>query len=223
MPHIRVLLADDHALVRQGIRTALELVEDIEVVGEAADGERALALAKQLTPDVIVCDVRLPVLSGIEVVRQLKHYSPNTKILILSAFDNDEFIFETIANGATGYLLKTTAANELPDAVRKANVGQMVLDPPAAAKLSRMLGGALKSSGQDLLSSREMDILGLAAQGLKNKEIAKKLNLSTRTIEGHFARIFMKLSVSSRVEAINAGLARRIIDPDKRYDKSVEP
>ncbi len=201
---IRVVLAEDHSVVRQGILHVMEQTPDIKVIGEAENGEKALEICKDLKPDVLIIDVRMPFLSGIEVIRSLKDISPETKSLVLSAYDDDDYVFEAMANGASGYILKTTDANELPDFVRRANNRQTIMDPIAAAKLSFMLSSKTANAKKGNITPREQEIIDLAAQGLRNKAIAKQLNLSVRTVEGHFSRILTKLSVSSRIEAIRA-------------------
>jgi len=215
---IRILLAEDHSIVRQGIRRILEKTSGFIVVGEAEDGEQALTLAKDLQPDVLICDIRLPILGGIEVIRHLSEFSPHTKSLVLSAFDDDEYVFETMAAGASGYLLKTMDAKIIPEAVKRAYCGELVLYPPVAGIFARLLGSASPSANKEPLTAREREIVTLAAQGLKNKAIAKELNTSVRTVEGHFSRIFSKLSVSSRLEAINICLDKHLID--KKKDES---
>lgn len=211
---IRVVLADDHPLLRQGIRHVLEQTEDIEVVGETGNGEQALELVKSLKPDILICDIRMPVLSGIEVIRRLKEYSPGTRSVILSAYDNDEYVFEAMANGASGYLLKTADVNEFSETVRRINAGQTIMHPSAATKLTRLLSGTSPSTRNELLTAKEKEILNLAARGLRNKAISKELNMSVRTVEGHFSRIFLKLSVSSRIEAIKALQSQPVINTD---------
>ena len=211
---IRVVVAEDHSIVRQGIRRVLEQTAGIEVVGEAGNGSEALELVKNLQPDVLICDIRMPVLSGIEVIRRLKEYSPETRSLVLSAYDDDEYVFEAMANGASGYILKTADANEFPETVRRINAGQTIMHPSAAAKLTRLLSGTLPEAKNELLTAKEREIIKLAARGLRNKTIAKQLNLSVRTVEGHFSRIFDKLSVSSRVEAIKAAQSMTVVDVD---------
>ncbi len=209
---IRVLLADDHSVVREGIRRVLEQAGDIDVVGEAADGQQTLDLVGSLKPDVLLCDIRLPVLSGIEVVRRAKDHWTGTRSVVLSAHDEDEYVLEAMGAGASGYLLKTMDAAKLPEAVRRANSGETVLYPPVSEQFSRLLGGASITTKPEPLTSREREILSLASQGARNQEIAEKLGLSVRTVEGHFARIFVKLSVSSRLEAVRVAETRGIVN-----------
>lgn len=212
---IRVVLAEDHPVFRHGIRRVLEQTPDIKVVGETGDAEECLALLKSLQPDVMVCDIRMPGLGGIELVRRCREQSPRTRSLVLSAYDDDEYILETLGAGASGYILKTVEANELAEAIRRVASGQTVLYPPAAEKLARLLSGVLPGGKSEPLSGREREIMGLAARGLSNKGIAKKLGLSVRTVEAHFSRIFVKLSVSSRLEAVNVARSRHLIDEEK--------
>ncbi len=209
---IRVLLADDHSVVREGVRRVLEQAADIEVVGEAADGQQALDLVGSLRPDVLLCDIRLPVLSGLEVVRHAKDHSAGTRSVVLSAHDEDEYLLEAMGAGASGYLLKTMDVTRLPEAVRRANSGETVLYPPVSEQFSRLLGGSSVATKQEPLTPREREILSLAAQGSRNQDIAEKLGLSVRTVEGHFARIFVKLSVSSRLEAVRVAVTRGIVN-----------
>lgn len=214
LKRISVVLAEDHSAVREEIRHVLERAEDIKVVGEAENGKEALDLVKNLEPDVLICDIRMPILSGIEVIRRLKECSLRTRSIVLSSYDDDEYVFGAMANGASGYLLKTADANEFSETVRRVNAGQMVMDAPAAVKLARLLGGTLPGARKELLSPRETEILNLAAGGLMDNAIAKQLNLSVRTVEGHFSRILGKLSVSSRLEAINAIRFQPVNDKD---------
>ena len=209
---IRVLLADDHSVVREGIRRVLEKAGDIDVVGEAADGQQALDLVASLKPDVLLCDIRLPALNGVEVVRQAKDRYQGTKSVVLSAHDEDEYVLEAMGAGASGYLLKRMDAGKLPEAVRRAHSGETVLYPPVSEQFSRLLGGASLSTKQEPLTSREREILSLASQGARNQEIAEELGLSVRTVEGHFARIFVKLAVSSRLEAVRVAETRGIVN-----------
>ena len=214
--HISVLLADDHQVVRYGVRRALEGTPDITVVGEAGSGDQALSMLKELRPDVMICDVRLPDISGIEVVRHARENSPVTRSLVLSAHDEDDYVLEAMAAGASGYLLKTMDVNRLPEAVRRVHAGETVLYPPVSQQFSRLLSGDALPANDEPLTTREREILGLAAHGLRNKDIADRLGLSVRTVEGHFARIFVKLSVESRLEAVRAGIARGLLDDEQK-------
>lgn len=214
MEPTRIVLADDHWLMRDETRRILEQCLDLKVVGEAEDGPQALELAEHLQPDIIVLDIRMPKLNGIEVVRQMKERSPRTKVLILTAYDDDDYILAVMAAGALGYLLKTARANELIDAVRRVHQGEPVLHPAIAAKVARLWARNRDSTGQEFsqpLSSREREVMQLAAKGLRNKAIADKLNISTRTVEGHFNSIFNKLGVSSRLEAVLYAISRHLV------------
>ena len=218
MSYIRILLAEDHALVRQGTRRILEEHPDLQVVGEAEDGEQALELVKRLNPDVAILDIRMPGLSGVDVVRQINGNSPATRILILSAFDDDEYILALMEAGVSGYLLKTAQANELVDAVRRVAEGKNVLHPDIAMKIARLWARRRTLSGQDVsgqLSSREMEVLRLDAKDLSAKAIADKLSISVRTVNGHFDSIYNKLGVSSRIGAVLYALSHHLVAPDE--------
>ncbi len=214
MEPIRIVLADDHWLMRDETRRVLEQSPDLKVVGEAEDGQQALELVQQLQPDVLVLDIRMPKLNGIEVLQQLKEASPKTKTLILTAFDDDDYILALMAAGALGYLLKTARADELIDAVKRVHQDEPVLHPIIAAKVARLWARNRESTGQESsepLSPREREILQLATMGLRNKAIADKLNISNRTVEGHFNNIFNKFGVSSRVEAVLYAISHHIV------------
>ena len=206
MERIRVLIADDHALVRDGTRRILEAERDMEVVGEAGDGEEAVALASTLKPDVAIIDIDMPKLNGIEVTRQIKALYPETAILILTAYSDDQFVYSLLEAGAAGYLLKSIRSPELVDAVRALHAGESVLHPAIARKvLNRFVSSsekARKREPSEALTQREMDILKLVTRGLSNKEIADELFLSMRTVQGHLGSIFSKLGVGSRTEAV---------------------
>jgi DNA-binding NarL/FixJ family response regulator len=206
---VRVLIAEDHAVVREGTRRILERDSKIETVGEAADGRQAVTLCSQLKPDVILLDLRLPLLGGIEAMELIRGVSPETRVLILSAFDDDDYVFAALEGGAAGYLLKTAHGMEVIEAIHSVNRGDVVLHPSVAIKLIRARKAEREGDRMDVLSERESEILGLAAKGLRNKDIARQLGLSTRTVEGHFSHIFTKIGVSSRTEAVLFGASQR--------------
>ncbi len=206
MDKIRILIAEDHVVVREGTRQILEQEPDLEVVAEAGDGEEAVRLAGSSNPDVAIIDIAMPKLDGIQATRQIKALYPAIVVLILTAYDDDQFVFSFLEAGAAGYLLKSVRGRELVDAVRAVHRGESVLHPAIARKvLNHFVPGPGKPTRQEskeLLSEREMDVLKLAATGLRNEDIANKLCLSLRTVQGHLSHIFNKLGVSSRTEAI---------------------
>jgi DNA-binding NarL/FixJ family response regulator len=209
---IKIVLADDHWLMRDEMRRILERQSDLAVVGEAENGEQALALAKSLEPDIILLDVRMPKLSGVEVLRELAESAVNTKVIILTAYDDDDYILALMGAGARGYLLKTVRAGELIDAIKRVHAGETVLDPEVSAKLALFWSREHQPSGKDeSLSSREAEIIRLVATGLRNRAIAETLHISERTVEGHMNSIFNKLGVSSRVEAVLYALSRHLV------------
>lgn len=206
MGHIRILIADDHALVRQGTIHLLKDDSEIEVVAEADDGEAAVELAAKYKPDVALVDIAMPKLDGIEVTSQIKALCPETKVLILSAYDEDQFVFRLIEAGADGYLLKNIHSHELIEAIRALYLGDSVLHPSIARKVvGHLSSNNKKHKGKEplkVLTEREEQILKLIMQGSSNKEIAAKLGLSTRTVEGHMAQTFNKLGVNTRIGAM---------------------
>ena len=206
MDRIRILIADDHTLVRDGTRRILESEKDLEVVAEASNGEEAVALTSSLRPDIAIIDIAMPVLDGIEVTRQIKALYPETAILILTAHDNDQFIYSLLEAGAAGYLLKSVRSQELVDAVRALHAGESVLHPAIARKVLNYFaspsGRDKKQGRSETLTQRELDILKLVTKGFTNKEIADELSLSARTVQRHLESIFNKLQVGSRTEAV---------------------
>lgn len=207
---IKILLCEDHLIMRQGIRRLLEDEPGLEIVGEASNGEEAVQLVTELNPDVVVMDMAMPKLNGIEATRQIKLIRPETVILILSAYDDDEYVFALLKAGAAGYLLKSVSGNELVAAIRAVHRGEPALDPLVAKKVMNYFRLKEKSTQTQAestqLSDREIDIIKLAAKGMTNKDIAESLHLSYRTVEGHLRDAFDKLGVSSRTEAVLQGL-----------------
>ena len=213
MEPIRIVLADDHGLMRQGTRHILEQSPDLRVVGEAEDGAEALDLIERLRPDVAILDIRMPKLNGIDLVRKMKDVAPQTAALMLTAYDDDDYILALMDAGALGYLLKTTRASELIDAVLRVHQGETVLHPAIARKVALLWSRRRSSSvaeRSEQLSPRELGVLELAAKGLRNRAIAEELSISVRTVEGHFRGILAKLGVSSRVEAVLYALSHNL-------------
>jgi len=209
---IRILLAEDHVVVRQSIRQFLDREHDLEVVGEASEGLEAVQLAIQLKPDVVVMDVAMPKLNGIEATKQIKASLPSTAILALTAYDFDEYVFALLEAGAAGYLLKDVSQHELINAIRAVHRGESVLHPAIASKVVARFRQSAAKPGSDeklgLLSEREVEVLKMAARGMSNKEIASEISLSLRTVEAHIGSIFNKLGVGSRTEAVVYGLKK---------------
>lgn len=206
MKKIKILIADDHAFVREGTRRILEQEPDLEVVAEAGDGEEAVRLASDLKPDVAIIDVAMPKLDGIEATRRIKALCPAVAVLVLSAYDDDQFVFGLLEAGAAGYLLKSVRGREIVDAIRAVDAGESVLHPSVARKVLNRFASvssrAQRKKPLELLTDREMEVMRLVTKGLSNKDIADELCLSVRTVQGHLANIFNKLRVSSRTEAV---------------------
>jgi DNA-binding NarL/FixJ family response regulator len=206
---IRVILVDDHAVVRKGIREFLEDEGDIQVVAEAADGKAALALIGENEPDVVVLDIQMPGLNGIDLTRQLRATANPVGILVLTAYDDDPYIMAGIEAGANGYVLKSASPEEIVRAVRAVYEGQSAVDPAVASKLIEYLSGrsgTAASKAPESLTDRELEVLALVAQGLTNRAIGRRLGISDRTVQGHLANVFSKLGASSRTEAVMAAV-----------------
>jgi two-component system, NarL family, response regulator LiaR len=217
MDEIKIIIADDHTVVRKGTRQILEEEPDLKVVGEASDGEEAMQLVTSLKPDIAIVDIAMPVMDGIEVTRRIKKTSPNTAVLILSTYDNDEYVFALLEAGAAGYLLKDVSGQDIINAIRAIRRGESVLHPVITRKVMNRFIPAVKGekgttrtadNGVKVLGDREMEVLCLASKALSNQEIADKLGLSLHTVEAHMGHIFDKLGVSSRTEAVLYALKR---------------
>lgn len=207
---IRVILADDHALVREGTRRILEASGKVAVVAEASDGQEAVAAVEQHHPDLAIIDIGMPGINGIEATRRIKAVQPHVSVLILTVHDDDQFIFAVLQAGAAGYLLKDVDGHQLVQAVEAVHSGESVLHPAVIYKvLSRLAGGeqgdAPTVSGEPL-TDREHEVLKLAARGMANKQIGDTLDLSVRTVQAHLSHVFRKLDVGSRTEALLHGL-----------------
>jgi len=212
MSVIKVLVAEDHLITRQGICRLLEDERSLTVIGEAGDGEEAVQMVTEMHPDVVIMDIAMPKLNGIEATRQIKLICPATAVLILSAYDDDEYVFGLVEAGAAGYLLKTASSEELTRAIQAVHKGEPVLDPVIARKVLNRLRFPGKTPRaarlSEHLSDREVDVIKLAAKGMSNKDIADELYLSRRTVEGNLRNIFNKLGVGSRTEAVLYGLRK---------------
>jgi len=217
---IRVMLVDSHALVREGTRVFLERESDLEVVAEAADGLEAVELAEKHRPDVIIMGVAMPKLNGIEATRRIKAQHPTTAVLILTAYDIDQYIFDLLEAGAAGYLLKDIRMRDLVQAVRAVYAGESILHPAVTKKvIDRFVGKSAAAEPQETstpehLTRRETEVLKLAAEGMSNREIADSLVISIRTVQVHFSNIFAKLGVGSRTEAVVYALRNEWFDLD---------
>jgi DNA-binding NarL/FixJ family response regulator len=207
MNRTRLLIVDDHPVVRDGLRGMLETQPYLEVVGEASDGTEALKLAAELEPDLVLMDLRMPGMDGVTATREIKNHQPRIQVLVLTTYDSDADILPAIEAGATGYLLKDTSRDELYRAIRAAARGEPVLAPSVASRLM----GRMRSPAEEKLSSRELEVLGLVAEGASNSDIAGRLHISQATVKSHLIHIFDKLGVSDRTAAVTVALQRGLI------------
>ena len=215
---IRVLLADDQALVRQGFRLIVDLESDMEVVGEASNGREVLRFTRQLQPDVIVMDIRMPELDGIEATRELKTAGTPTRVLILTTFDLNEYVYESLRAGASGFLLKDVPSAQLVAGIRTVATGDALLAPALTRRLiehfiRRPPPGAIAPRGLETLTERELDVLTLLARGMSNTEIASALFLGEATIKTHIGRVLQKLGLRDRVQAVVFAYESGLIQP----------
>ncbi|KTB48258.1 MULTISPECIES: response regulator transcription factor [Dehalogenimonas] len=218
MAKTRILIADDHAVLREGMRRLLEQEKDMEVVGEASDGEEAVRFVDEMKPDVVLMDIVMPKLTGVEATKLIKKANPSTCILILTAYSDIRYILGLLEAGASGYLLKSARADEIVGAIRAVRSGESVLDSMATRKLLERVVNLSKETPEDKsrgqLSPREIEILRLAARGMSNRDIAEKLELSMRTVKAHLSNIFNKMRCSCRTEAIVKGFREGYVTLD---------
>jgi DNA-binding NarL/FixJ family response regulator len=217
---IRVLVADDHALFRQALRGILSTEPDLELIGEAGDGEEAVRMAAELVPDVVLMDVRMPKLAGIDAARQISTQLPSTKIVMLTVSDEDGDLFEAIKAGASGYLLKEVDPAEIADAIRQIHAGQSLLSPAVASKLVSEFAALSKRADEKAmrpsLTARELEVLTLAADGLTNRQIGRRLEISENTVKNHIRNILEKLHLHSRMEAVLYAVREELIDLESK-------
>jgi DNA-binding NarL/FixJ family response regulator len=209
---IRVLLADDHAVVRAGICQFLEQAPDIQVIAEAGDGEMARNLIEEHKPDVAVLDIQMPEATGIEVTRWVRANYREVGVLVLTAYDDDPYVMAVLQAGANGYVLKTAAPTDIVQAVRDVNEGKSALDPRITHKLmAHIAGRSLPEAEYESLTERELEVLSLAGKGFTNKAIGVQLGISDRTVQGHLAKTYSKLQVNSRTEAVMRAVSLDLI------------
>ncbi|MBC8511534.1 MAG: response regulator transcription factor [Dehalococcoidia bacterium] len=209
---IRILIADDHPVVREGLFAMLSRQSDFEVVGEARDGVEAVNKAKELSPEVVLMDLRMPELDGVEAMNQIKSAKPNTKFIILTTYSDDDYIFRGIEAGARGYLLKDAPREELFKAIRAVHRGESLIQPVVASKvLDRLTELSRRAPSGEELSERELEVLRLMAKGAANKEIGVELSIAQSTVKTHISTIFQKLGVNDRTEAVTEALKKGII------------
>jgi NarL family two-component system response regulator LiaR len=212
---IRVLIADDHAVVREGLRGFLALQDDVEVVAEAADGEEAVAAAERLSPDVALIDLVMPRVDGIEAIRRIRAVAPATRVIVLTSFADEDRMLPAVRAGAVGYLLKDVAPQDLVAAVRTVNDGETLLHPAVVRELVRSVaGGRREPAADNPLTAREREVLGLIARGRANKAIAFELGVAEKTVKTHVSNILGKLNVTDRTQAALLAVREGLVDAD---------
>ena len=211
---IRVLIVDDHAVVRQGLKAFLRVQEDIEFVGEAANGDEAVTQARSVQPDVILMDLIMPGMDGVETMRRLSAAGIDAKVIVLSSFSEDDQVLAAVKAGAAGYLLKDVQPQELGNAIRSVHAGDAQLHPSVASKLMREVAAAgSRHKDADALTARELEVLKALARGMSNKEIAAELGVAEKTVKTHVSSILRKLGVADRTQAALYAVRERLADP----------
>ena len=209
---VKVMIVDDHNLVREGLKAVFAQGDEIDVVGEASSGEEAIEMVEKVKPDVILMDISMPGMNGIQATKQIRDKHPDAKIVILTMLDQEGYVYEAIKAGATGYMLKSTSSDELVNAIQTVNDGKALLHPDATAQLLKEFVTLAQNKAKDYgLSNREMEVLQLLSEGKTNKEIAKALWISEQTVKTHVAHIFNKLGTSDRTETVATALRNGLV------------
>ncbi|MBS1252890.1 MAG: Transcriptional regulatory protein DegU [Anaerolineales bacterium] len=214
MSNICIAIVDDQTLVREGLASLLAMVPDLTVVGTAADGREALALVDELEPDVVLMDVRMPGMNGVAATREIRARDPHTRVIVLTTFDHDEYVFESLRAGASGYLLKDADPDHLAEAIRAVHAGDSILDPAVTQKVIRRATGTDEAEPAlaERLTPREHDVLGLMAEGAANAEIAEQLCLAEGTVKNHVSHILGKLGARGRAHAVRLAVEWGLLD-----------
>ena len=220
MSKIKVLVVDDHAMFRQGICALVGSYEDLEVVGEAENGREAIEKVREFSPEVVLMDIAMPIMGGLEATRRIQKEAPNTKVLVLTQYDDSEYVLSLVRAGARGYISKTATASELISAIRAVNAGEFFLYPSAAKTLIeeylRRFGG--EKDGYDRLTSREREMLQLVAEGQTNREIADRLVIGVKTVLRHRTNIMEKLGFHNRTELIKYAISKGLIEVPRKIE-----
>ncbi len=214
MSKIKVLIVDDHALLREGIRSLLASHDDIEVVGEAANGSEAIEKVREVDPDVILMDIAMPIMDGLEATRRIRKQNPNIKIIILTQYDRKDYVLSSIKSGAAGFIPKNVIISELVSAIRTAHSGDAFLHPSVAKMVIEDYLRQVEPSPYDRLTDREREVLKLVAEGLTNQEIADLLSVSVKTVLGHRTSLMEKLGIHNRTELIKYAIRKGLIVVD---------